>query len=46
MRSSDILNEIDQLGLSERIILVEDIWDGIAKHNSQLPMKNKEGVGV
>ena len=38
MRSSDILSEIGQLALSERIILVEDIWDGIAKHNSELPM--------
>jgi len=38
MKASDILSEIDRLGLSERIILVEDIWDGIARHNSELPM--------
>jgi len=38
MKSGDILNEIDQMGLSERIMLVEDIWDGIAKYNSELPM--------
>ncbi|MDF1581514.1 MAG: addiction module protein [Desulfuromonadales bacterium] len=26
---SDLLNEIKRLSVSERILLVEDIWDGI-----------------
>jgi len=38
MKSNEILKEVDQLGLSERIILVEEIWDSIAKFNSELPM--------
>lgn len=38
MRSSEIIKEIDNLGLSEKIILVEDIWDSIARNNSELPM--------
>ncbi len=38
MRPNEIVKEIDKLGLSEKIILVEDIWDAIAKHNAELPM--------
>ena len=38
MRPKEIVEEIDKLGLSEKLILVEDIWDGIAKHNAELPM--------
>ncbi|MBC8412069.1 addiction module protein [bacterium] len=38
MKSNDILKEVNQLGLAEKIILVEDIWDSIAKYNSELPM--------
>lgn len=38
MKTKDIIKEIDNLDLSEKILLVEDIWDSIAKSNSQLPM--------
>lgn len=38
MRPNEIVKEIDKLGLSEKLILVEDIWDGIAMHNAELPM--------
>ena len=38
MRPSEIVKEIDKLGLSEKLILVEDIWDAIARDNSELPM--------
>ena len=38
METKDILKEIDKLGLSEKIILVEDIWDSIAKSNAALTM--------
>ena len=33
-----IVKEIDKLRLSEKLLLVEDIWDDIAKHNAELPM--------
>ncbi len=38
MRPTEIINEIEKLGLSEKLILVEDIWDTIAKNNGELPM--------
>ncbi len=38
MRSSEIIKEIDNLALSEKLILVEDIWDSIAQSNAELPM--------
>jgi putative addiction module component (TIGR02574 family) len=38
MEPNDILAEINKLELSEKILLVEDIWDLIAKANSKLPM--------
>jgi len=38
MRPNEIAKEIDKLGLSEKLILVEEIWDGIARHNAELPM--------
>jgi putative addiction module component (TIGR02574 family) len=38
MEPKDIIAEIDKLELSEKLILVEDIWDSIAKANSKLPM--------
>jgi len=36
--SSEIIKEIDNLGLSEKLILVEEIWDSIARNNAELPM--------
>jgi putative addiction module component (TIGR02574 family) len=38
MRPEQIRNEIDRLALSEKLILVEDIWDSIAANNSELPL--------
>ena len=38
MRPNEIIKEIDNLGLSEKLILVEDIWDSIARNNAELPM--------
>ena len=38
MKSNEIIKEIADLGLSEKLILVEDIWDSIARNNTELPM--------
>ena len=38
MRPNEIIKEIDNLGLSEKLLLVEDIWDSIARDNGELPM--------
>jgi len=38
MRPEQIKNEINRLGLSEKLLLVEDIWDSIAVSNSEIPM--------
>lgn len=38
MKSNEIIKEIDNLGLSEKLILVEEIWDSIARNNGELPM--------
>ena len=38
MQTSDIIKEINNMGLSEKLILVEDIWDSIARFNTELPM--------
>jgi len=38
MRAHDIKHEVEQLGLSEKLLLVEDIWDSIALSNDMLPM--------
>ena len=38
MRSEQIKDEISRLGLSEKLLLVEDIWDSIATSNSEIPM--------
>ncbi len=35
---NNITDRIDKLGLSEKLILVEDIWDSIARDNAELPM--------
>jgi len=39
MRTEDIRDEIASLNLTEKLILVEDIWDGIAESNAELPMR-------
>ena len=38
MKPSEIIKEIDKLELTEKLKLVEDIWDSIARSNSILPM--------
>ena len=38
MRAEEIRIEADSLNLSEKIRLVESLWDSIAANNSQLPM--------
>jgi putative addiction module component (TIGR02574 family) len=38
MSVKDIIKQINKLDLSEKLILVEDIWDSIARSNSILPL--------
>lgn len=38
MRPEQIKNEIDGLELSEKLLLVEDIWDSIAAGSADIPM--------
>ncbi|MBC8288571.1 MAG: addiction module protein [Nitrospinae bacterium] len=38
MRAEQIKIEIDGLELSEKLLLVEDLWDSIAASNSELTM--------
>ena len=38
MRPNEIKDCIDQMGLSEKLMLVEDIWDSIAASNSDIPL--------
>ncbi len=40
----EIIKEIDNLCLSEKLLLVEDIWDSIARSNSELPMPEWQKV--
>ena len=45
MKPADIVREIEKLGLSEKLLLVEDIWDAIARDTASLPLpewKKKE----
>ena len=38
MKSGDIIKEIGGFGLSEKLMLVEDLWDSIAQDNAELPL--------
>ena len=38
MRPEQIKDEVSRLELSEKLMLVEDIWDSIAASNVELPM--------
>ena len=38
MNSQQLRSEIDSLALSEKLKLVEDIWDTIAASNAELPL--------
>ena len=44
MKANAIIKEIDKLSLSEKLILVEDIWDSIARNNAILPMPEWQKV--
>ena len=37
MRTEEIRNEIKTLELSEKLLLVEDLWDSIAASNAEIP---------
>lgn len=38
MKPKELRAEIEQLELSEKLLLVEGIWDSIAANNAELPM--------
>lgn len=38
MRAEEIRRKIDRLELSEKLLLVGDIWDSIAESNAEIPM--------
>lgn len=38
MKAEELKQEIDKLELSEKLLLVEDVWDAIARSNAQLPL--------
>jgi len=38
MEHDNLLQEIDRLTIPEKILLVEDIWDSIARSNAELPL--------
>ena len=38
MRLDQIKDEINRLELSEKLLLIEDVWDAIAASNSELPL--------
>ncbi len=38
MKINEIIKEIDKLNMSEKLLLVKDIWDGIAESNAKLPI--------
>lgn len=38
MRPEQIRDEVGKLGLSEKLLLVEDIWDSISVSNLKIPM--------
>ncbi len=38
MSTNEIIREVEKLNLSDKILLVEDIWDSIAKSDNHLPL--------
>ena len=38
MRPDEIKQKIEELNLSEKLLLIEDVWDEIAKSNQELFM--------
>ena len=42
MRANDIKHEVDQLSMSEKLLLVEEIWNSIALSNDQIPLHERQ----
>lgn len=42
MTLADISKEVAQLEMSEKLLLVEKIWDSIALNNAELPISNQQ----
>ncbi len=40
--ASNIANEIKKLSVAERILLVEEIWDSIARENEAFELSNSQ----
>ncbi|MBL7648341.1 MAG: addiction module protein [Candidatus Hydrogenedentes bacterium] len=38
MTIDQLKSEIGKIGLADRLLLVEDVWDSIADENESLPM--------
>jgi putative addiction module component (TIGR02574 family) len=38
MRSEKLKNEIRKLGVAEKLLLVEEVWNEIASSNEELPL--------
>ena len=38
MEYEELMNKINKLSISEKILLVEDIWDSIALGNEDIPL--------
>ncbi len=38
MRTRELRSAIDKLEVSEKLVLVKEVWDDIAKSNAQLPL--------
>ncbi|MCP4104064.1 MAG: hypothetical protein GY749_00765 [Desulfobacteraceae bacterium] len=45
MRSEEIRQEVSRMGLAEKLLLVEDLWDSIALENSELPLADWKKKG-
>ena len=44
MIPNELIKEIGKLDLTEKLTLVEDIWDSIAQSNSELPLPEWQKV--
>ncbi|GAA3917357.1 addiction module protein [Litoribacillus peritrichatus] len=38
MRADELKREINKLTVADRLMLIEDVWDDIAKSNSEIPL--------
>lgn len=44
MGPNELIKEIDKLALDEKLLLVESIWDSIARSNSESPLPEWQKV--